>query len=70
MASPKAAVEKRVDKIDAIFLIDLMILSLPPNSQKARTSPSRRVVVDSMEWQLWSCAARGCSANMMPVFLS
>src|SRR5712691_2357808 len=70
MESPSVAVSERVVNIDKVLLIDLMVLSLPLNLLNACAWPWRTAVVDSMEWQLWSCMARGCSVNVMPVFFS
>ena len=70
MESPSVAVSERVVNIDKVLVIDLMALSLPLYLLKACAWPWRTAVVDSMEWQLWSCMARGCSANVMPVFFS
>src|SRR5258707_12481024 len=70
MESPSVAVSERVVNIDKVLLIDLIALSLPLNLLKACAWPWRTAVVDSMEWQLWSCMASGCSAKVMPVFFS
>ena len=63
-------VSESVVNIDKVLLIDLIALSLPLNLLKACAWPWRTAVVDSMEWQLWSCMASGWLANVMPVFFS
>src|SRR6266851_802931 len=70
MASPREAGVESLVNIDRVLLIDFMTLSLPRKSPKVSTWHSRTAVMDSMVWQLWSCTARGCSANMMPVIFS
>jgi len=70
MESPSVAVSERVVNIDKVPLIDLMALSLPLDLLKACAWPWRTAVIDSMEWQLWSCMVSGCSVNVMPVFFS
>ena len=54
-------------KIDIVFWIDLMILSPPGKLVRCCAWPSKMVVIDLTEWQLWSCMVRGCLANMTPV---
>jgi hypothetical protein len=68
MASPKEALAERVNNIDMVHFIDVIILSLSAEKPvDARASRVRTVVMDSIEPQLWSCTASGCSANVKPV---
>src|SRR6266478_2165164 len=67
---PRRAVAETLERNDTTLLSDFMILSLSRNSLKAYACSWRRAVVDSTDWQVWSCWASGWLANIVPVCFS
>ena len=64
---PRAAMSEILERTNTTFLIDLVILLLSRSPLNARVCSWRRSVMDSADWQVWSCMASGWLANVIPV---